>query len=153
MISDRIDRFGYPGGGGSGEPPLRALLADDDRLLLEIARGYIERLGFELDTVPDGPGAWELLRSRTYAIAIVDLEMPRMNGFELLQRIRYDARHAGMPVAVLTGRPDLAVIDRAFALGANAFLKKPVNWTVFSFRVRDLVHAATHDPLLAPRRA
>jgi DNA-binding response OmpR family regulator len=152
MSSNAFTGLGYGSPISAASAESRALLADDDRMLLEIARGHMEKIRITLDTATDGQEAWDLLRTKTYAIALVDLEMPGVDGFELVQRIRYDARHSGMPVLVVTGRADHARVDRAYALGAHGFVKKPVNWTVLRFRIQDLIRAASIDPLRMPPR-
>jgi DNA-binding response OmpR family regulator len=142
-----VPKLGYASPLSAASAQNRALLADDDRLLLEIARGHLATIGIALDTATGGQEALDRLRSQTYAIALIDLEMPGVDSFDLVQRIGFDARHAGMPIIVITARVDFACIDRAFALGAHAYVKKPINWTLLRFQVQDLIHAASHDPL------
>jgi CheY-like chemotaxis protein len=142
-----VPRFGYASPLSAASAHDRALLAAGDRLQREMARGKLATIGIALDTATGCRETLDRLRSQTYAIALIDLEMPCVDGFDLVQRIGCDARHAGMPIIVITGRVDFACIDRAFALGAHACVKKPINWTVLRFQVQDLIHAASHDPL------
>jgi DNA-binding response OmpR family regulator len=62
--------------------------------------------------------------------------MPSLDGFALLERIRSDPKLCTLPVIMLTGHEDIASVDRAFSLGANSFVSKPVNWRLLSYHVR-----------------
>ena len=100
----------------------RVLLVDDDVELAEMLREYLEREGFEVGVAHDGEsGAREAL-SGQYAIAVLDVMMPRLNGVEALRRIRAGSR---LPVLMLTARGD--DIDRIIGLelGADDYVAKP----------------------------
>jgi DNA-binding response OmpR family regulator len=98
------------------------LLVDDDEELAAMLREYLQREGFEATAVHDGEaGVAEALSGR-YAIAVLDVMMPRMNGVEALRRIRAKSR---MPVLMLTAKGD--DIDRivGLELGADDYVPKP----------------------------
>ncbi len=86
--------------------------------------------------VSDGDEALALLETWSPDVMLLDLEMPRMDGFEVLARLRADERHRELPVIVVTGREDIAAIDRAFAAGATSFVAKPLNWRLLSYQIR-----------------
>jgi CheY-like chemotaxis protein len=69
-------------------------------------------------------------------VVLLDLEMPNMDGFEVLDRLRADERTRRLPVVVVTGREDVTAVDRAFQSGATSFLVKPINWRLLSYQVR-----------------
>ena len=69
--------------------------------------------------------------------------MPELDGFGLLATIRADAALGKLPVMMLTGHEDIASIDRAFTLGANAFAPKPVNWRLLSYQIRYVLRACS----------
>ena len=100
----------------------RVLLVDDDVELAAMLREYLEREGFEVGVAHDGEsGAREAL-SGHYAIAVLDVMMPRLNGVEALRRIRAESR---LPVLMLTAKGD--DIDRIIGLelGADDYVPKP----------------------------
>jgi len=87
----------------------------------------LEGLGLEVNLAVDGVNALEVLEDSKFDIALIDLEMPRMNGYELLVRLRQDERFADLPVVVITSRAGALHRERAMGLGANAYITKPYN--------------------------
>jgi len=122
------------------DEPLTILVADDDPILCEFAAVHLSTPTVTIVTAPDGVAALDQLRATPCDLALVDIEMPRFDGFELLQAIRFDAELNQLPVMMLTGHEDIASIDRAFRLGANAFTSKPVNWRLLSYQIRFMLH-------------
>lgn len=132
---------------------LKLLMAEDDpddRLLLEEAMFEVEG-GHEIDFAPDGEAILELLRSGapTPDLVLLDLNMPRMNGFEALEEIRRDAVLRILPVVVLTTSTASDDIVKAYRLGASAFLSKPESFRGLVELLRCLTHywsTAVHLP-------
>jgi CheY-like chemotaxis protein len=120
---------------------LRVLVADDDPILREFASVYLSTPMAEIVTAADGAEALAQLKSSRFDIAVLDIDMPEMDGFALLQSIRQDAALGGLPVVMLTGHEDIASIDRAFTLGANGFASKPVNWRLLSYQIKYALRA------------
>lgn len=120
---------------------LRILYVDDDPILREFAVVHLSSEHAQVRTAEDGLNALEQLEHEAPDLVLLDLEMPRMDGFECLQRLRADARFAHLPVIVVTSREDAAAIDRAYELGATFFTVKPINWRLLSYEVR-YVHRA-----------
>jgi len=127
------------------DEPLRVLVVDDDPILREFACVYLSAPKVTIDTAGDGEEGWERLAAVPYDIALIDIEMPRLDGYGLLARIRGAERLHDMPVIMVTGREDAVSIDRAFDVGANSFTVKPVNWRQLSHHVRYVVRAARHE--------
>jgi PleD family two-component response regulator len=105
----------------------------------------------QVRTAEDGLDALQQLEHEAPDLVLLDLEMPRMDGFECLGRLRADPRFARLPVIVVTSREDAAAIDRAYDLGATFFTVKPMNWRLLSYEVR-YVHRA-HQVEVALREA
>lgn len=127
------------------DEPLRVLVVDDDPILREFACVYLSAPHVTIDTAGDGEAGWDLLTHGAYDIALIDIEMPRLDGYGLLSRLRDDVRLTDLPVIMVTGREDAISIDRAFELGASSFTVKPVNWRQLSHHVRYVVRAARHE--------
>lgn len=108
--------------------PAHLLVADDDPILREFAIANLSTPDVEVEVAEDGVAAWTRLDRGGIDIALVDLDMPGMNGFELIERIRWDERLKHLPVVVVTGREDMVAVDKAYALGATSFVIKPLNW-------------------------
>ncbi len=115
--------------------PARLLVADDDPILREFATVHLATPEVEVEVAEDGVFALERLRQGGIDMALVDLEMPNMNGFELIEHIRNDDVLKHLPIVVVTGREDMAAVDRAYALGATSFVVKPLNWRVLSHQL------------------
>ncbi len=99
------------------------LVVDNEVDLVEILRTEITGAGYDVLTAYDGEEATERLRQRDVDLVVLDLNMPRMNGFEVLRKLRED--HPRTKTIVLTGYGDLATAIRCKKMGANHFLSKP----------------------------
>src|SRR5882762_9085302 len=125
------------------EEPLHILVADDDPTLREFASVYLSTPTTTIVTAPDGLAARHLLRTTPFDFALLDIEMPGLDGFGLLDSIRTDPALSQLPVMMLTGHDDIRSIDRAFKLGANGFSSKPVNWRLLSYQIRYLMRSCS----------
>jgi CheY-like chemotaxis protein len=103
------------------------LIADDSDHLaatLEVALGGLP--GTAVVSAPDGLRALEILEAGVSITALItDLQMPRMDGFELIRRVRADSRLASMAIIAVSGDSDPRTPARALKLGADAFFSKP----------------------------
>lgn len=124
------------------DEPARILFVDDDPILREFARVNLASDQVQIDVAEDGLAALEALLVQTYDLLLVDLEMPRLDGFGLLRELRADARWQNLPVVVESGREDVDAIDRAFQAGATSFVVKPLNWRLLSYQLRFVLRNA-----------
>lgn len=122
--------------------PTRALVVDDDPILLETARAYLSSRGAEVATVGDGNAALEMMYKREFDIAVVDIEMPGLGGIELVACLRADEKLRHIPAIMLTVRTDDEAIDRAYKAGATSYLTKPVNWRQLAYQVQQVTRAS-----------
>ena len=126
----------------------RVLVADDDPILREFAIVHLATPAVEVEVAEDGVVALERLNHGGIDIALVDLDMPRMDGFELIERIRWDEQLKHLPIVVVTGREDMMAVDRAFALGATSFVVKPLNWRLLSHQLAYVLRNARAEGLV-----
>lgn len=135
--------------------PLRILVADDDPILRNLMRARLVRFNGRAVDAEDGLAAWTLLCSQNFDIAIVDLGMPNLDGISLIQCMRGHPRTRHLPIIVVTSQDDRASIDRAFAVGASAFLIKPVVWSTFEHHIGFLLRLVetTRDARAAGQQA
>jgi DNA-binding response OmpR family regulator len=103
----------------------RILVADDEPHLLRLVKFRLEREGYEVLTAADGEEALEAARTERPDLCILDVMMPKRNGFDVLREIRADARCAGMKVLMLTARAQDRDVDAGFGLGADDYITKP----------------------------
>jgi chemosensory pili system protein ChpA (sensor histidine kinase/response regulator) len=124
--------------------PARAALVVDDSISVRRSLGrQLRALGYEVEEAVDGLAALWKLRQRSYHVMISDLEMPRMDGFALLEELGREGIAATTPVVISSTRCDPETRRRALDRGARAFLAKPVTPETL---------AATLEPLIAEPR-
>jgi chemosensory pili system protein ChpA (sensor histidine kinase/response regulator) len=104
---------------------LHALVVDDSLSVRRVVCSVLERAGWQTTAAKDGIEALETLSMLHPDVALVDIEMPRMNGYELLTRIKTDSNLQDMPVVFLTSRSASKHRDRATKLGVDGYLVKP----------------------------
>jgi DNA-binding response OmpR family regulator len=119
--------------------PLRILVVDDDPILREFASVYLSTPSTTIDAACDGVAARTQLGQASYDIILLDIEMPGLDGFALLEEIRSNEKLRHLPVMMLTGHDDIASIDRAYQIGADSFATKPVNWRQLSYQIRYVI--------------
>ncbi len=114
----------------------KVLLVDDDAELVELLTQYLTREGFDVTAVSDGESGVREALSGQYAIAVLDVMMPRMNGVEALAQIRATSQ---MPILMLTARGD--DIDRIVGLefGADDYVPKPCTPRELVARLRGIL--------------
>ena len=114
----------------------RIALVDDDRNILTSVSISLEAEGFEVETYNDGQSALDAFNRKLPDMAVLDIKMPRMDGMELLQRLRQKTQ---MPVIFLTSKDD--EIDEVLGLrmGADDYVKKPFSQRLLIERIRSLL--------------
>ena len=101
------------------------MVVDDSVTVRKVTTRLLERQGFEVITAKDGLDAIEKLEGITPDIMLLDIEMPRLDGFEVVTRVRNEDRLAAMPIVMISSRTGDKHRDRAIGLGASGFLGKP----------------------------
>jgi DNA-binding response OmpR family regulator len=119
------------------------LAVDDDPIHREFASVYLGAPGTSVVTADSAEAGLALLANRHFDIALFDVDMPGMSGIDMVQTVRADPRYDDLPIIVITGREDMASIDRAYEAGATSFMCKPVNWRLLSHQVKFLLRAHT----------
>ena len=118
--------------------PPKILVVDDDRNLLKLFKYVLEKDGFAVITAMDGESGLELALVERPDLIMLDLKMPKLDGIEVLRKLKADPLTAAIPVVVITASAQKADAERALQEGAVGYLVKP-------FRIaelRDCVRAA-----------
>jgi two-component system chemotaxis sensor kinase CheA len=89
-----------------------------------LLKNILVSAGFEVHTVIDGIEAWTALKERRFDAVVSDIQMPRMNGFDLTARIRHDAPLTELPVVLVTSLDSRADRERGIEVGASAYIVK-----------------------------
>ncbi len=103
----------------------RVLVVDDSLVVRRIMQRDFEAIGLEVLSAVDGINALEILEESIVDMVLLDLEMPRMNGYELLVKLRDDERFQNLPIIIITSRSGGQHRDRAMSLGADEYITKP----------------------------
>ena len=118
------------------------IVVDDEPISRRIVREKMQTLGAHVVEAGDGAEAFRELRSHSFDLAIIDLDMPTMDGLDLIRCIRGYQRLSHIPIIVLTGNESRASLDGALSAGATSFLQKPLNWRCFGPHLRHLLDIA-----------
>jgi len=106
---------------------LKVLVVEDDIASLELMTDVFTSLKAEVRPISDSEKAANLVNEEKFDGIFLDLEMPRLHGFDLAKRIRKSSWNKSTPIVIVTGRDDRKTMETAFALGATFFLQKPVD--------------------------
>lgn len=119
----------------------KVLVVDDDPSLLDMLAMTLEDEGFAVDTAADGEEGLEMIEQHEPDVAVCDINMPKLDGFSLLRRLREDGNE--LPVIMLTSRDN--EIDEALGLelGADDYVAKPFNNRVLVARIKTLLDRAS----------
>src|SRR5712691_2941607 len=129
-----------------GETNLNAetsiLIVDDDPIVRSLLRATLENDGFAVIEADDGIEGCRLYEECRPDLLLVDVVMPRMDGYELCRELRSRTGSAFVPIVVATSLDDIPSIARAYDAGATDFLPKPINWLVLNHRIRYILRAS-----------
>jgi len=117
------------------------LFADDDPTTRSILVPTLEHAGFDVVEAQDGAAAVQAFEREAPELVVLDVIMPRMDGFEACNRIRASDAGASVPVLLVTGLDDIESIHRAYEVGATDFATKPVNPLLLGHRLRYMLRS------------
>lgn len=107
---------------------LKVLMADDEPDVLGVMAKRIKSAGYQVITAVDGEEAWDKIVAEDPDIILLDLTMPKLEGFEVLKRLREKPpTKKWQPVIIVSGREELKDIQQGFSLEADHYLTKPCN--------------------------
>src|SRR5258707_12161929 len=113
-------------------PATRVLVADDDASLVQTLTWILKENGYEVAVCPGGEGLFAKLEEIKPALLLLDIMMPKVDGLQLLERLKQDERYRDLPVLMVSSMPPEEATVRAVGSGAAGFVSKPV-------RVRELL--------------
>ena len=120
------------------EQPL-VLAADDDEDILDLVAFRLERSGYTVIVARDGEEALELAAKELPDLAVLDVMMPKVDGFEVTRRLRADDATSRMPIILLTARSQDADVQQGFEAGADDYLRKPFSPDELRARVQAIL--------------
>lgn len=130
----------------------RVLIVDDHEDNLALLQMILASQGYQLQCASDGPQALDLLRAEPPDLILLDVMMPRMSGYEVVQEVRAAQRDSYIPIMLITAKQDLADKVKGLDIGADDFLPKPVQSAELIARVRALLRLKqVQDELIRER--
>jgi DNA-binding response OmpR family regulator len=124
--------------------PVKLLVVEDEPRMLELLRRGLTEEGHNVTCARDGGEGWELARTYEFDAIVLDVMLPKMNGFELAKRLRQ--QRVATPVLMLTAKDSVPDIVRGLDAGADDYLTKPFTFNELLARLRALQRRATARP-------
>ena len=128
------------------------LIIDDDPIMRELAATRLAEAGYRVVSAANGEDGLARFYEGRFDLVISDVDMPKVDGFEVTRAIRGGGRGGDTPVIVITGSERHDAVEEAFAAGATSFLSKPINWTLFTQAVRFVLKAGSDQKELRSAR-
>ena len=124
----------------------RILVVDDDKEIVRLVKSYLEKDGMRVLTAYDGEDAMRAIRAERPDLIVLDLMLPKHDGFEITRWLRADASLATTPILMLTARVEDGDKIQGLDLGADDYLTKPFNPREVLARVRAILRRAKSEP-------
>jgi DNA-binding response OmpR family regulator len=121
------------------EPEPLVLVADDDEDIRSLVSFRLQRSGYRVLVASDGEEALALALEHTPDLAVLDVMMPKLDGYEVVRRLRGEDATRAMPVILLTARAQEADVARGFESGADDYLRKPFSPQELRARVQAIL--------------
>ncbi len=118
------------------EGPARVAVVEDDQVTAALVQHRLKKEGFEISLFADGSDALGAIQAGDFDLVILDVKVPGMDGFELLERLRADPRNEATPIMMLTAMGSEMDVVRGLDLGANDYVLKPFSPSELVARVR-----------------
>jgi DNA-binding response OmpR family regulator len=115
------------------------LVADDEQDIRELVAYRLSRAGYTIIEARDGQEALELAADQAPDMAVLDVMMPRLNGFDLTERLRHTPATQRLPILLMSASVQEVDISRGFAAGADGYLTKPFTPDQLLTRVRNVL--------------
>jgi DNA-binding response OmpR family regulator len=115
------------------------LVAEDDDDIRALVAYRLEKAGYAVVQANDGDEAIRLALTHRPALAILDVMMPKADGYEVTRRLRADEATSGMPIILLTARAQEADVQRGFEAGADDYIRKPFSPQELRARVQAIL--------------
>ena len=126
--------------------PKKILLADDEADIVNLVSARLKASGYEVVPAGDGETALKLAKEGQPDLVILDVMMPKLDGYKVCRLLKFDSRYKGIPVIMLTARTQPEDIQLATECGADAYLTKPLNSQEFLAKIAELLAAKGAAP-------
>jgi two-component system sensor histidine kinase and response regulator WspE len=124
LSANRLNTVGGTSGAGTQQRRKQVLVVDDSLTVRELERKLLDAEGYRVDVAVDGMEAWNVVRNGQYDLVLTDVDMPRMDGIELVSLIRKDRRLSTLPVMIVSYKDRAEDRQRGLEAGADFYLTK-----------------------------
>ena len=121
--------------------PKKILLADDEADIVTLVSARLKAGGYEVISATDGEAALKLAKEQDPDLVILDVMMPKLDGYKVCRLLKFDSRYKGIPVMMLTARTQPEDIQLATECGADAYMTKPLDSKAFLAKIAELTQA------------
>jgi DNA-binding response OmpR family regulator len=125
---------------------IHILVIDDDPALMDIITRMLTRVGANVTGAETGMVGLDALNRETFDLLILDLMLPDIDGFDILERLRSDSNYDDMPILILSAIVNPDMISKGLKMGADAYLTKPYLPNTLTDRVRTLLEQGRRAP-------
>ena len=116
---------------------IKILLLEDDYLYKISIKEFLEELDFMVDDFDNGEDALNAIFDKKYDLLLLDIRVPKMDGFELVKYVREAS--IDTPIIILTSLTDINNLSRGYTLGCNDYIRKPFDMIELKFRIEALI--------------
>ena len=132
---------------------VKVLIADDENAILEITAKKVQEAGYDVVTARDGQEAWEKIQAEVPDVIVLDLCMPKKDGFEVLRDVRHSPSSAKwQPVIIVSAMGEIESVEKGFALEADHYLVKPCDADAVLQAIRLMAGLIPERKRLAPAK-
>ncbi len=116
----------------------KILIVEDEQDMLELYRIRLEKEGFEVLAAGDGEEGLKLAREEKPGLILLDLMLPKLDGFKVCRMLKFDNRYKHIPVIMLTARVEDKDRKLGISVGADAYMTKPFDWEELNEKIKEL---------------
>jgi LytS/YehU family sensor histidine kinase len=118
------------------------LVVDDNRQVLELVNHVLAEVGYQISFIPKGQFLFQRLSSQKFDLILLDLNLPEISGFELLQKLKSHPSYNTLPVIIISAEEEDETLAKCFDLGASDYIKKPIHHQILKSRVKSVISAS-----------
>lgn len=118
------------------------LIVDDNRQVLELIKHVLGEEGYDISFIPKGQFLFQRLAAQHFDLVLLDINLPGVSGFELLEAMKSDPAYKMLPVIFISAEEEDETLAKCFDLGASDYIKKPIHHEILKARVRSVISAS-----------
>lgn len=117
----------------------KVLIAEDEVDMVYAIKMLLEANGYEVITAPDGQAALEAARAEKPDLMVLDLMMPKIDGYKVCRMLKFDEKYRGIPIIMLTARAQNSDEKLGYEVGADAYFTKPYEPETLLAKIKELI--------------